>query len=254
MKNILALIIVFNVAVGLSQDSYSVIDVYETQDFSDFDKLFSAGELDKFKVYFTGENHQFGGVNSILEFKILSYLNKTQNVKHFLFEQSPAVGYIMTGIAIDNNSKFKSFLKEKYSSHFYELIMDIKRLNTKVSSDNRISVHGIDVERFPAFSIFALNNIIDSLSIDGETGLIYESIKALVTSEFIDASPDEIYNKGGEGVNLTGDKVDAWQTFETIISESKRLKDTLKLEMGGKYEIYSQILESVSKGQEWFIS
>jgi len=254
MKNILGLIIILNVSIVLSQDNYSVIEIYETQDFSDFDKLFSTGELDKFKVYFTGENHQFGGVNSTLEFKILAYLNKTQNVSHFLFEQSPAIGYIMTGIAIDNNSKFKSFLKEKYSPHFYELIMDIKRLNTKVDSAHRIRVHGIDVERFPAFSIFALNNIIDSLSIDGETGLIYESIKALVTSEFIDASPDEIYNKGGEGVNLTGDKVDAWQTFETILSESEKLKDTLKFELGSKYEIYSQILESVSKGQEWFIS
>lgn len=240
--------------IGLSQDKYSIIRVNETQNFSDFDNLFSNSELDKYKVFFTGENHQFGEINSTLEFKILSYLNKTQNVNHFLFEQSPAIGYIMTGIAIDNKSKFKSFLKDKYSPHFYDLVMDIKRLNTKLDSTNRIRVHGIDVERFPAFSIFALNDIIDSLSIDGETGLVYESIQALVSSEFLDATPDEIYNQGGTGVNLTGDPVDAWKTFKTIILESEKHKKLLEVELGEKYEIYAQIIESVSKGQEWYMS
>jgi len=255
MKQVLLFaLITFNLSIVLSQDRYSVIDINETQDFSEFDKLFSTTELEKYKVFFTGENHQFGAVNSMLEYKILAYLNKTQNVNHFLFEQGPAIGYVMTGIVMDNNTRYKSFLKDKYSPHFYELIMDIKRLNTKIDSASRIKVHGIDVERFPAFSIFALNDIVDSLSIDNETGLIYESIQALVSSEFLDATPDEIYNKGGEGVNLTGDKVDAWKTFETIISESEKHADLLRVELGDKYEIYSQIIESVSKGQEWFIS
>lgn len=255
MKQIILLaLIISNLTVAFAQDKYSTIDINETQDFSDFDKFFSNSELDQYKIYFTGENHQFGKVNSSFEFKFLTYLNKNQNVNHFLFEQSPAIGYIMTGITIDNNSRFKSYLKEKYSTHFYELVMDVKRYNTKIDSNNRIRVHGIDVERFPAFSIFALNDIIDSLSVDGETGLIYESIQALVTSEFIDASPDEIYNGGGMGVNLTGDPVDAWKTFETIIFESEKHKKELEKELGDKYEIYSQIIESVSKGHEWYVS
>lgn len=253
MKKLLALLIVFNVSIALSQNKYAEIEVNETLNFSDFDKLFSNGEIDKYKVYFTGENHQFGRINSTLEFKLLMYLNKTQGVDQFLFEQSPAVGYIMSGIALDNNLNYKTFLKDKYSSHFYELVMDIMRYNSKIDSTKRIRVHGIDVERFPAFSIFALNDIIDSTSAEGETGLIYESIQALVTSEFIDASPDEIYNQGGVSLNLTGDVVDAWKTFETIIYESEKQKENLKKELGEKYEIYAQIIESVSKGHKWYM-
>lgn len=255
MKQIILLVLmILNLSISLSQDKYSTIEIDETQDFSDFNNMFSDSELNNYKIYFTGENHQFGKVNSIFEFKFLTYLNKHQNVNNFLFEQSPAIGYIMTGIAIDNNSSFKSFLKEKYSPHFYELIMNIKNYNFKIDSSQRIRVHGIDVERFPAFSIFALNDIVDSLSIDGKTGLIYESIQALVTSEFLDASPGEIYSQGGKGVNLSGDKVDAWKTFETIIFESEKHKELLKNELGEKYDIFSQIIESVSKGQEWYMS
>ena len=97
--------------VAKSQNKYVEINVNESHNYNEFDNFFSDSILDQYKVYFTGENHTFAYVNSDLEYKFLTYLNKKQNVNHFLFEQSPAIGYIMTKITIDNDSKYKTFRK-----------------------------------------------------------------------------------------------------------------------------------------------
>ena len=254
MKQVFVFIL-FTLNIALfSQNKYVNIDFRDNKSTEELEDFFGDSTLNKYKVYFTGENHQFAYVNSELEFKILTYLNKTQGVNHFLFEQSPAVGYIMTKVVIENNLKCKYYLKERYFKPFYDLILDIKELNRDLDSINKISVHGIDIERFPAFSIFALSEIIDTLSTEGETGLIYESIVALATSEFKNGTPDDIYNDGGTRLNLTGDEINAWTTFETIIEASQKYKDELKVELGDNFDIFMQILEGVKNGYEWYHS
>ena len=254
MKKIVLILFLAIIQLSIAQDKYANIDLYESDNYDEFDEFFGDSTLNDYTVYFTGENHQFAQVNSELEYKILTYLHKTQNVKHFLFEQSPAVGFIMTEIIVNKNSEFKYFLKDKYYKPFYDLIVDLKKFNSELEDDDKIKVHGIDVERFPLFSIYALNAIIDTLSQEGESGLMFEAIQSLNSSEFKDGTPDEIYNRGGTKLNLMGDPIDAWSTFETIIEESERLKDTLKSELGVHYDIFYEILEGVQKGHDWYIS
>jgi hypothetical protein len=255
MKNTLLLFCWLLSLSSFAQNKFTNVDLYKSDDYSELESFFEDSILNKYKVYFTGENHMYAHVNSELEFKILAYLNKSQGVNHFLFEQSPAVGYIMTKVVIDNDADNKRYLKDKYFKPFYDLMISIKQFNTDIIEDeNKIRVHGIDVERFPAFSIFALNHIVDTVRTDGETGKIYESIKALATSEFKDGTPDEIYNGGGTKKNLLGDLIDAWVTFETIIETSQGLKEELKSDLGGNYEIFMQILDGVEKGHDWYTS
>lgn len=254
MRGVLLLIILLRLNCLIAQDNYASVDLYESHDYEELEEFFGDSTLNEYTVYFTGENHQFAKVNSELEYKMLTYLHATQNVKHFLFEQSPAVGFIMTEIIVNKNTEFKYFLKDKYYKPFYDLIVDLKRFNSELEDEDKIKVHGIDVERFPLFSIFALNSIIDTLPQEGETGLMYEAIQSLNSSEFRDGTPDQIYNGGGTKVNLMGDPIDAWSTFETIIEESDRLKDTLRNELGEHFDIFFEILEGVRKGHDWYLS
>ena len=85
MKNIILVLFLMFLQVSIAQDKYANIDLYESDDYDEFDEFFGDSTLNDYTVYFTGENHQFAQVNSELEYKILTYLHKTQNVKHFLF-------------------------------------------------------------------------------------------------------------------------------------------------------------------------
>jgi hypothetical protein len=254
MKKIFFLLLIIWVSNLYSQDDFANINLYEPDNLEELENFFGDSTLNKYKIYFTGKNHEYAKINSELEYKILTYLHKTQNVRNFLFEQSPAVGYIMTKVVVDNDLENKYYLKDRYYKPFYDLIMNIKEFNFSLDTIQKIRVHGIDVERFPAFSIFALNDITKDLDTEGETGIVYEGIRALVTSEFKDGTPAQIYNEGGIRLNLMGDEIDAWSTFETIIEASKELKEKIKLELGDDYGIFTQILDGVEKGHEWYHS
>jgi len=231
---------------------YERIDTDDLDTMDEFISFFGDSTLNQYKVFFTGENHQFAEANSFLEYKLLTYLNKYQNVNHFLFEQSPAVGYIMTQIAVNNDEDFKEFLEDKYHKTFYDLVTNIESYNKSLSDDKKIKIHGIDVERFPAFSIFALGKLVEGKSTEGKEGFIIETIRALATSEFVDSSPEEIYNDGGVGVNLTGDKINAWETLETIINSSKEMEDELKKLLNDDYLLFTQIIDGVENGYKWY--
>ncbi len=237
-----------------SQDKYMELDMNKPQKISDLNNFFGDTTLNQYSVFFTGENHAFAETNVDLELKFLIYLNKNYGVQHFLFEQSPAVGYLISKIIVDDDIDCRYYLKDKFYDPFFRLVNNIRKYNDTLDRDKRIIAHGIDIERFPAFSIYALNDITDSLSTKGATGKIYETIRALWTSEFKDAGTDEIYNEGGTKFNLTGDVLDAWPTIKTIMYDSNLLKDSLEIELGDYFNVYFEILDGLQKGYDWYHS
>jgi hypothetical protein len=173
-------IIFLSIKTTYAQNNYATVDIDEPTDYSELTEFFSDSILDKYKVYFTGENHQYAYVNSELEFKLLVFLNQTQGVNHFVFEQSPATGYIITQAVLDNDDvSYKLHLRDKFFDPFYNLVKQIKKYNDTLPENKKISVDGIDVERFPSFSLYALHKITDSLSTEGVTGIVYETIDAI---------------------------------------------------------------------------
>ncbi len=239
--------------IVISQNNYTKINIDEPEDLTELQEFFSDSVLNQYKVYFTGENHQYAYVNSELEFKMLVYLHQHQGVKHFVFEQSPATGFIITQAVLDNDDvSYKLHLRDKFFDPFYKLVKQIKKYNDTLPESEKIVVDGIDAERFPAFSIYALHKITDTLNNKGKTGIVYETIEALYTSDFKDATPDEIYNDGGNRFNLLGDKIDAWETILTIIELSELHKEQLKKELGENYSIYNEILLGLKAGHDWY--
>lgn len=254
-RKIIFVLFFLNSLLIFAQNNYTKIDVNKPDDFNELHEFFGDSVLTPYKVYFTGENHEYAYVNSELEFKLLIYLHQTQGVKHFVFEQSPATGFIITQAVLDNEDiSYKLHLKDKFFDPFYNLVKQIKKYNDTLPDNEKIVVDGIDAERFPAFSIYALHKITDTLDREGKTGIVYETIEALFTSEFKDASADEIYNNGGTRRNLLGDKLDAWETIQTIIDLSELHKTQLKEEIGVNYEIYTEILLGLIAGHDWYLA
>ncbi|MFK8039533.1 MAG: hypothetical protein AB8B74_14665 [Crocinitomicaceae bacterium] len=252
MKYILASIIVFIAFTSFSQDRFTKINLDSANNYSELSAFFTDSAFASMSVYLTGENHAYAATNSKTELKILKFLHENHGVNHFLFEQGPAIGYIINKITIEDNLDFAFYLEDRFYKPFFEMVKSLRTYNEFQPDSLKILTHGIDVERYPAYAIYALNDLVDSLSLKGETGRIYESIKALGSSEFEDATPEKIYNAGGTRFNLNGNVIDAWSTFNTIIYDVNRLQDSLKLDLGENYGIFKDIIESVEKGHQWF--
>lgn len=235
---------------GYSQTSASKISV-DTKTFDEFDVF--ADSLDNYTVYFTGENHNFASFNTKLEYKLLTYLYLNQGVEHFIFEQSPGVGYIIEQAIVYDNQENLDYLKGVFYDPFYYLVKKLQRFNDTLEFEDKIHIHGIDVERFPYFSIYALNQIVDTLDNSVDGGEVFEQIKGLATSEYKNAGAAAFYSEE-TNANFVFGQVSAWGTLKSIINSSYKFRDSLAIALGDKAVDYFSIIEGLERGQEWYAS
>ena len=222
MKYIISACLICLLSVGFAQENYSEINV-DSDDFSEFDIF--GDSLDPYTVYFTGENHNYATFNTELEFKLLRYLYQEQNVRHFIFEQSPGVGYIIEQIIINDKKSNLQFLKDVFYDPFYYLVKSLNKFNDTLAIEERIHIHGIDVERFPYFSVYALNQLVDTLDKDIYGGEVFEQIQALHSSGYEFGTAADFYADDIDAGFGFGE-VSAWGTLNSIIQSSYDNRDS----------------------------
>ena len=233
------------------QDQSSTIDLTEDS-FREFTVLSST--LDEYQVYFTGENHTFTTFNTQFQLKFLKYLHQTQNVKHFMFEQSPGFSYIINKVVIEDKTTHLHFLDELFFSPFYEMVKELRKYNDTLALEDKIKMHGIDIERFPAFSLYALSLIVDTLDKSGRGGQVFEQIKALASSEFAESGPEAFYSEPNDEFNFGFGEVSAWTSLQSIILGAYEFEKELRPILGNDSTTFYSIIESIEIGHEWYIT
>lgn len=210
--------------------------------------------LSKYQVYFTGENHRFATFNSEFQFKFLKYLHQNHDVNHFIFEQSPGLSYIINQIIIHDKQTHLHYLKDIFYGAFYDLVVDLQTYNKNLPDSSKIWVHGIDIERFPAFSIYALNEMVDTLSNRVEGGEVFEQIKALATSKAKREGPATFYTDQSKDFSFQFGEVSAWSSLKSIIIGAKENQKSLSVALGQDSSLFYAILDGMEVGQEWFMT
>jgi hypothetical protein len=249
VKKLLFILSILAVVNTQAQESYSQLNL-KSDDFTEFAVF--ADSLEPYRVYFTGENHNYLTFNTELEWKLLRYLNQEQSVNHFLFEQSPAVGYLIESAVNKENDGNMSYLKNSFYKQFYYAFKQMRAYNDTLDDTQKIHIHGIDIERFPYFSIEALNCIIDTLDHTVDGGEVFEQIKALGTSDYAFGTVDDYYYE--DNGTYTFGQVSAWSSLQSIIKLSDKYRTSLGAELGADSTIYYSILKSLEIGQEWYVT
>lgn len=234
-----------------AQDKYSKIDLADTS-FKEFEVF--GDTLDAYKVYFTGENHTYATFNTTFQYKLLTYLHQNQGVSHFIFEQGPGLTYIINEIILEDKTAHLSYLKELFYTPFYDLIQKLRTFNSDLAPNDKIRIHGIDTERFPYFSVYALKDITDTIDVKGEEGVVFEQIKALATSRTKAASPGEFYSDDKDALNFQFGQVSAWESLKSIILGAREHEAALKLKLGEDSTVFFSIIQSLAVGQEWYMT
>lgn len=248
---ILAVLLFLGFSTSFSQTKYQQLDL----DSKSFDEFSVFGDtLKNYRVFFTGENHLYASFNTLLEFKLLKYLNQTQGVKNLVFEQSPAVGYILNKVVVDGKQSHENYLQDMFYEPFFDFVLELKAYNDTLPDEDKIRVHGIDAERFPYFSIYALNSIVDTLTTRFEGGQIFEQIKALASANYDDFNVGTYYDEPDFRFDFEFTQVSPWSSLKSIIDDSNNSKDTLMKYLGADGPIYFAIIKSLETGREWYLS
>lgn len=232
-----------------AQEKTGTIDL-SSSDFKEFEML--GDTLNNYTVYFTGENHTYATFNTLFEMKFLKYLHQEQNVKHFIFEQSPGLSYIINKIVLDDKTTHLHYLRDMFFEPFYNMVKDLRKYNDTLAYEDKVQVHGIDIERFPSFSVYALNDMVDTVNARVDGGEVFEQIKALASSEFSNSGPAAFYSDPDDNFAFQFGEVSAWESLRSIINTANENKSSLKQALGKDSTMFFSIIESLEIGQEWY--
>jgi hypothetical protein len=244
LKATIVLIVICFCSTVFSQEHRN-IEVNEKNTNEAFELL---GEKIALKKYiFTGENHIYQKSNYLIQFKLTKYLHQKVGLNRILLEFGPGTGWLINKYIETGDSVYFAELKKFFSTENLSLYVDLRKLNQENPS-NKISCHGIDLERFPQISISSLYLLLppekpkeDSLNISIETlRAIYS-----VADEY---SPKEFF--GDEDYRMS--EIEIYSSFSLWIENYSKLKDSYKSYLGDKFDAFNAIIEGINAGKNWY--
>lgn len=139
------------------------INVKDNMNFEGFESLDSS--LAGRRVFMTGENHSYVDLNSRLELKMLRYFHQKAGVKNFIIELGPARAHYVNRFISNADSMSEQYLKASTSPKYMKLFRRLKKWNLTLPDSMRITVHGVDVERFNDLPLMRLSELLPDSAI-----------------------------------------------------------------------------------------
>ena len=245
----LRFILLFLPFSGWAQVNYSEVDI-NNHVFNEFKILDDT--LSEYRVFFTGENHSYTSFNTQFQVKFLKYLHQTQNVRHFIFEQSPAVGWLINEIILHDQKEHKIYLKKMFYDPFYKMVLALEEYNDTLDIKDKVKMHGIDTERFPYFSLYALNELSKDRDKSIPGGEVFEQIQAMATSDFVESPADVYYADNDVALGFQFGEVNARESLLSIIETAEKNKSSISAELNDDSTIFYSIIRSLKNGEEWY--
>lgn len=207
-------------------ENYSqVINLASDSDIQNFALLDSAAANNDF--FFTAEQH-WKAVNSQLQFSFLKYLHQKAGVRNLLLEGGYSYGYLVNRYLESGDDK----LLEKVLQDIpicpkdqRELFEKIRDYNLSLPEEDRIQVHGIDLEHAPVLSVHSLNNLMPETTLPPSIASNMEKLVELHRSPYY-------Y------------KAEMRKFFKRLNKDIHRQETVYKIFWGEHYETFRMITEN----------
>lgn len=150
------------------------INVTDNDDFVGFEIL--EKNLKGRRVFMTGENHSYTDFNARLELKMLRYFYAKAGVRNFIIELGGARAQYINRYINDADTMAEKMLMATTSPKYMKLFRRLRKWNLTLPSDRRISVYGVDVERFNDLPLMRLSELLPKESVPADIRVSVESI------------------------------------------------------------------------------
>lgn len=226
MKHFLGLLLITLFSSAIAQKA--VLDIDNNDSFSGFELY--KDSLAKYTVFINGENHQYTKSNASLQLKTLKYLHKNAGVKTLLLELGWSRGYIITEYIQGGDTTLLKSIKGYSWKYYADLVQDLKKYNDSLPQEQKISVVGIDVERFNNMSIKAMQMQMPKRGTKIPHDSIEVGVESLEALNFYLETTSEWDDENNKYAITSNDGPNAKRTINFLLENIKNHKD--------KYEAY----------------
>lgn len=237
---------------GTSGDNPTPFYKINTEKLEDFDGLQELGKFtDAPRVYMSGENHKHMAVNGLLEFKLLCFLHEKAGVRNLLLELGEARGWYANRYVNEIDTQEKYCLQATTSLEHMKILDDIRAWNLSLPAEQRIQIHGIDVERFNSIAILRLSDILPKTGVPEK---LYTAVHAVHQAagwlsytglkEYDASINKKNYNEGTPPFSIE-------ESIEKFVAHFDSLDNELKNWLGYQYTEVQSGINSLREYRQW---
>lgn len=230
-------------------NSFHKINLQKPDDFSGLEVLepLVAGH----RVFITGENHDHVVKNGLIEFKLLRFLHEKAGVRNLLLELGEARGWYANRYVNDIDTHSKYCLQATTSVKHMKALDEIRTWNLTLPAEQRIQIHGIDVERFNDIALMRLSDFLPKTQVPEN---LYTTVHAIHQAagwlkhnglkEFEVNAKNENFESATQPFSID-------QTLYLINQDIDSLEKELKKWLGSGYPQVQQALNSIKEYNQW---
>ena len=131
--------------LGFSQTTKECLDLSYDQELAN---TLAFEPLENYEVFFLGETHNVGS-NDLMDYSLLTHLNKTQKVNYFIREGTYSYNFILSKYIKTGDTYYLSLLGDDFSVIEERVFLEkLVTYNKTISESERIKLYGIDSEPF----------------------------------------------------------------------------------------------------------
>lgn len=161
---------------AMMEDAVSYPLNLETEDLATFQILDSIADQNRF--IFTGEDHRVEKFNTVLEMKMMQYLN-TKGYNYYLMEAGWVSAWMVNKYILEGDSAAEQILSTYYSKNFFALFRGLKETNDKLPIGRKIQAVGLDIERDAPLALRSLLMMLPNKQAPDSLEMFVESLKIL---------------------------------------------------------------------------
>lgn len=201
-----------------------------------------------YKVFLTGENHNFIAENSNIKLQMLKYLNRQAGVTNLIIELGFSRGYMLNQY-INDDTTYYDALKYTTAPAFLAMYRRLRVFNQSLPVADRITVHGVDVERFADDAPILLARLLpkgrkvpEALEFQVEVIRTYGAFAASRYKSYYDEPKDNgsSYDYGKSYKGFYDDKV-----IDTMIRDYTRDRALFMSYLGDSFTLFDKTFTSI---------
>jgi hypothetical protein len=205
---------------------------------------------DNVRVFMAGENHTYWSSNNTIELSMIKYLHQKKGVRHVVIELGYARGYILDHF-INDDSSYYNLLDNNTAYQYLTFYQELRAFNQTLLADQRLHVHGVDVERFPDDAPILLSHLLKK---DTTVPASIEFLKEVIHS-YAAYSKTRYSNYYYQDTDFDNDIDDGYyvdentfmdnKVIDSILSEYDRNKPVFHQYLGADSVVFKKTIESV---------
>lgn len=227
------------------------INPLQNDDFKGYEVLDSAARHARFIL--SGEDHRFMQFNSRMELKFMQYFHRF-GLRHMIMELGYARGYVLQQYLNTGDSVWRSILKATTGAKYMKMYQTMRDWNRSLPDSAKITVSGIDVERFTDIPVLLIEQFLPDSGIPSELLIPVEAIKGLARYTYaINADNEESEGKDEEDSWDYEDRGDfnEYRTISAFVTDYDSLRSRFRSWLGKDFGRVDTLVNSLRQYLKW---